>query len=76
MFNLDDKQIIDNWIKMQHGFFITSSNLDCPICRRNVTNHVITKRSGFCMRCFIEQIVISCKKVRPVRRKKASAKGE
>ena len=65
---MDDKQIISNWITRQKGFsvigtFMTGSDLKCPICKKNVSGKVITKRSGFCMPCFIHQIVMACKKV-------------
>lgn len=57
----DDKEIIRNWIKKQHGFFITDSKLECLICHKPTTKEVITKKNGLCMECFIGQIVQECK---------------
>jgi len=59
---MDNKKVIDNWITRQEGFFITGSHLECPICKKDVANKVITKTTGFCMSCFINQIVMACEK--------------
>ena len=58
------KEIINKWIDRQNGFFITSNKLICPICNNGVENNVITKRNGWCMPCFISQIVNACEKQR------------
>lgn len=54
------EEVIENWITKQGGFFITWSHIKCPICKKDVANKVITKLRGFCMRCFIQQIVMAC----------------
>ena len=56
------KDVINNWLEKQEGFFITSSNLKCPICKKDVSNKIITKKTGLCMSCFIFQIVSSYEK--------------
>lgn len=51
------KEIINNWITKQEGFFITPSHLKCIICKKDVANKIITKRNGICLPCLIYQIL-------------------
>lgn len=57
---LTKKTIIKNWIKKQEGFKIEDSPKECPICNAPTQQQLTTVKTGFCITCFILQVIDAC----------------